>query len=138
MKKMFLYGAAALLAVCSYSLQALDLVKNGKASGNIVVAADALPPVKYAGSELAFYLKKITGAELKISPVASKDLNVAIVSRKSELYCSRGSVFEKLKRRELFEKIICNFHFLFQTFLCNVVYHLGHIITRELRHCQPL
>ena len=75
MKKMFLYGAAALLAVCSYSLHALDLVKNGKASGNIVVAADALPPVKYAGSELAFYLKKITGADLKISAVPSKELN---------------------------------------------------------------
>ncbi len=75
MKKMFLYGAAAFFAVCSYSLHALDLVKNGKAASCIVLSGNAPAPVKFGAKELSFYLKKITGADIKTSALSSKDLN---------------------------------------------------------------
>ena len=76
MKKVFLYGIAAILfAVYSYPLYGVDLVKNGKAAGNIVISADAAPPVKYAAQELSAYLYKITGAKLAVSSKLSPTLN---------------------------------------------------------------
>ena len=54
------------LALLSVSVSALDVVKNGKPAAEIVVAADAHEGVKRAAEDLAHFIKKMTGAELKI------------------------------------------------------------------------
>ena len=65
MRKLLIFLAAALGSL-SFSASALDVVRNGKPLAEIIVAADAHEGVKRAAEDLAFFIKKMTGAELKI------------------------------------------------------------------------
>ena len=47
--------------------QAADLVRDGSAQCAVVIQKDAPPPVRFGAQELAKYLKKITGADLRIA-----------------------------------------------------------------------
>ena len=70
MKSVKFMSIAVSVAVGLESLGA-DLVRDGKAQCSIIVRQDAPPPVRFGAQELAEYLKKITGAELRI--VGKKD-----------------------------------------------------------------
>ena len=65
MRKSLIFLAAG-LGLLSLSASALDVVKNGKPAAEIIVAADAHEGVKRAAEDLAFFIRKMTGAELKI------------------------------------------------------------------------
>ena len=66
---------AAGLGLLSLSASALDVVKNGQPAAEIIVAADAHEGVKRAAEDLAHFIKKMTGAELKIVNAPSGSLN---------------------------------------------------------------
>jgi hypothetical protein len=66
-----------LLAVVAVAVLAKDyeLVKNSKPSSCIVLADNARPVEKHAASELSLFLGKVTGADVKIESVPSKNLH---------------------------------------------------------------
>ena len=61
-------GRFLLIAISVFSMlvQGADLVRDGSAQCSIVIRQDAPPPVRFGAQELAKYLKKITGAELRL------------------------------------------------------------------------
>ena len=65
MKKTVITLLAGLAAVISAG--EITLAENGQAKAGIVIPANAKPIVRFAAGELAEHLKKMTGAEFKIS-----------------------------------------------------------------------
>ena len=63
----------AVSAAAGMFAQAADLVRDGIAQCTVVIRQDAPPPVRFGAQELAKYLKKITGADLRI--IGKKDKN---------------------------------------------------------------
>ena len=57
----------AISAAAGMFTQGADLVRDGRAQCTVVIRQDAPPPVRFGAQELALYLKKITGAELRIA-----------------------------------------------------------------------
>ena len=64
--------AGALLSVTGLAQGAQELVlaERGKPAGQIAVAKDAGPSLKYAAEELRFYVRKLTGVELAVADAA--------------------------------------------------------------------
>ncbi|MBP5728216.1 MAG: hypothetical protein J6Y48_14190, partial [Clostridia bacterium] len=61
----------AISAAAGIFAQAADLVRDGMAQCPVVIRQDAPPPVRFGAQELVKYLKKITGADLRI--IGGKD-----------------------------------------------------------------
>lgn len=59
-------SAALLVLGCIGSCEAAQIARNGQAEAVIVVAENASETVRYAATELASFLKQITGAEFEI------------------------------------------------------------------------
>ena len=57
---------AAGVCLLSFSISALDVVRNGKPQAEIIVAAEAHEGEKRAAEDLAHFIHKMTGAKLKI------------------------------------------------------------------------
>ncbi|WP_170157288.1 DUF4838 domain-containing protein [Roseimicrobium gellanilyticum] len=74
--------ASASLAPCATS-SAATLVENGQARSEIVIAENALRPVRLAAQELQDHLKKITGAHVPIvtSPTTQSQTTKILVGR---------------------------------------------------------
>ena len=65
------------LFCCSFLFAAdITLAENGKAKATIVIPANAKRVVKFAATELASYLKKITGATFAVGTTPGKDVNI--------------------------------------------------------------
>ena len=89
------------LFVLSVSGAEFSLVKNGKASAEIVIAANAPEPVKFAASELADYLAKITRGEkpeIVAKPTGKKyPVRIAIQTDKSVAARCKSALIKQLK-----------------------------------------
>lgn len=72
------------LLVFSIVLGAEEIVlfQNGKAEAAIVISADAVPTVKFAATELAHYLKKMTGADFPVVNAVPEHKNVICLGMK--------------------------------------------------------
>ena len=64
MRNLLICAAGACLL--SFSVRALDIVREGKPQAEIIVAADAHEGEKRAAEDLALFIRKMTGAQLKI------------------------------------------------------------------------
>ena len=65
------------LFCCSFLFAAdITLAENGNAKATIVIPANAKRVVKFAATELASYLKKITGATFAVGTNPGKDVNI--------------------------------------------------------------
>ncbi len=86
MKKILFTGI--LMSAVFFMLQAedFDLIRDGKAVSNIVVAKDAPAPVRFGASELGRFLRKISeGEEVKVSERETPSLyNVFVGTKKDE------------------------------------------------------
>lgn len=87
-----LYGAALLL-----SGSELKIAENGKALMGILIPADAKPVVKVAGSELASYLQKITGAKFTVGTESSFKNNFRLGFGKAEGIAADGFIIRSGK-----------------------------------------
>lgn len=68
MKKIII---VCLLSAAFLPLSAITVAENGKACAGILIPVNAKPIVKFAASELAVYLKKITGTDFTVSEKSS-------------------------------------------------------------------
>ena len=86
-KKILYFGG---LMLCGLSLGALDLVQDGKAAAEIVVASDAHPGTLRAAEDLQYHINKISGAKLQI-------VNKSSANVKNQLYVGISPETKKLK-----------------------------------------
>ncbi len=70
MKKVFIFAFFPFFAF-SFLLCGADLVKNGESKGVILLQKNAPPPVQLAASEIAGYVKKITGTDFPVMEKAN-------------------------------------------------------------------
>ncbi len=52
----------------AFSIQALDIVREGRVCAEIIVASDAHPGIRCAAEDLRYFLEKISGSKLDIVP----------------------------------------------------------------------
>ena len=64
MRNLLFYVAG--ICLLTFSASALDVVRDGKPQAEIIVAADAHEGEKRAAEDLALFIRKMTGAQLKI------------------------------------------------------------------------
>ncbi len=84
MKKILLTGILSAAALFMLQAEDFDLIRDGKAVSNIVVAKEAPAPVRFGASELSRFLRKISqGEEVKVSDrEASLLYNVFVGTKK--------------------------------------------------------
>ena len=73
MKRWLSFYCAALFGFCA---AAAPLFENGKTQWRIVLPDNAGTELKYAASELAATLKKVSGADFAIQTTAGKEFNI--------------------------------------------------------------
>lgn len=72
------------LAISSAALGEVELVKDGRAVSEIVIAADAIQVVKLAALDLQMHLKQMSGAELPIVVAPSPDVAARVYVGESQ------------------------------------------------------
>ncbi len=93
-----LYICIILLMLLSARAWALRLTKNGKTDVKIVAGRDATEPEKTAARELAAYLKKISGADFKVTSRPSEGVNIYVGQTKVVKALVPGFDWDSLKR----------------------------------------
>lgn len=99
----------AMVLLLAGQAAAAVLVKDGQGRAQIVVAADALPQVKYAALELQLHVLKMSGAELPIVHETGDDLPVRVYIGESQYTRELGLDASDLKR-EAFRIISADDH----------------------------
>ena len=92
MKKLvtaLLFGAVSVLTAAE-----ITLAENGQAKAGIVIPANAKPIVRFAAKELAEHLKKMTGAEFKISRKPAAGVNFYLGFGKADDFVQDEFVIE--------------------------------------------
>lgn len=118
------------IILSSASILAVDIVKDGKAVAEIVVAKDATPAAKTSGEELQKHLEKISGAKLNVVESPSADVANQIYVGESEFTRKLGLNLSDVKYDGY--KIIAKGNYLI---LAGVdLYHYSKIVRRFSRN----
>ena len=103
LKEKLIIGVVVTLFTLPGFGRSLELVKNSKAVGRIILQANTSPSEKFAAEELVSYIKKISGAQLTIQSDMSKNSivlgtlknlkNVPIEIKKRLIMCDKKDAF---------------------------------------------